>query len=96
MGGSRTLTFSELEWSVLDIRRSALRSARATARKSYCLVTIKEKTRFGTFVRATVDGRFWLMNPKDFEEDKPPESTAASSAARRELGLSVKAPSFLF
>jgi hypothetical protein len=94
MAGTRTFTYDEAEWKQEDFCRRELREARKTARKNYCLVIIKVRTEhFGTVVRGTIDGRYWLMDPKDFVEEKPPKP---GSDERRALAKRVKAPSFLF
>lgn len=92
MASTRTLRFTYEEWQKFRVRRDALREARRLARRKYCLVEIWVGHQFGKMseLRASVDGRYWLMDPKDFKWPEPPKAAAKS------VGSRVKAPSFLF
>lgn len=101
MAGTRRLTFEHEEWKKFKVRRDALREARGIARKNYCLVEIVVKHEFGrsSEVRASVDARFWLMDPKDFiwpEAPKPGAKGKSGGKGGATRAGAVKAPSFLF
>jgi hypothetical protein len=89
--GSSSIVLSEAKWADLALRHAAFVEGRRRIRNKKCVVYLKVKDRWGLVLKATFDSRYWMMDPRDFQDPPKP-----GSAERRAAAKALKAPSFLF